>query len=186
MSVANRPVHRPLSPHLQVYRLATHLGAVASCIAPPASRSSVGALYLVVWVICAAASPRTYATFQSFNGSIVGRIVLGGWLFCAFYHLCNGIRHLFWDAGYGFELKDAYRSGWIVVAVSLVATVAVVDRRPQAGREERPMSSDLRTPLARARGLGSAKEGVHHWWAQRLTAVALIPLVVWFAISLSC
>jgi succinate dehydrogenase / fumarate reductase cytochrome b subunit len=53
----------------------------------------------------------------------VGRIVLGGWLFCAFYHLSNGIRHLFWDAGYGFELKDAYRSGWIVVAVALIATL---------------------------------------------------------------
>ena len=46
------------------------------------------------------------------------------------------------------------------------------------------MNSDLRTPLARARGLGSAHSGVHHWWAQRLTAIALIPLVVWFAISL--
>jgi len=46
------------------------------------------------------------------------------------------------------------------------------------------MNSDLRTPLSRARGLGSAKQGVHHWWAQRITAVALIPLVVWFAISL--
>ena len=46
------------------------------------------------------------------------------------------------------------------------------------------MNSDFRTPLARARGLGSAREGVHHWWAQRLTAIALIPLVVWFAISL--
>ncbi len=46
------------------------------------------------------------------------------------------------------------------------------------------MNSDLRTHLSRARGLGSAKEGVHHWWAQRITAVALIPLVVWFAISL--
>ncbi len=44
--------------------------------------------------------------------------------------------------------------------------------------------TDRRTPLARARGLGSAKEGVHHWWMQRLTAIALIPLVVWFAISL--
>ena len=43
---------------------------------------------------------------------------------------------------------------------------------------------DLRTPLNRARGLGSAKDGLHHWWAQRLTALALIPLVVWFAISL--
>jgi succinate dehydrogenase / fumarate reductase membrane anchor subunit len=44
--------------------------------------------------------------------------------------------------------------------------------------------TDLRSPLARARGLGSAKQGLHHWWAQRLTAVALVPLVVWFAISL--
>jgi len=43
---------------------------------------------------------------------------------------------------------------------------------------------DRRTPIARARGLGSAKSGVHHWWAQRLTAIALIPLVVWFAVSL--
>jgi succinate dehydrogenase / fumarate reductase membrane anchor subunit len=46
------------------------------------------------------------------------------------------------------------------------------------------MNSDLRTPLSRARGLGSAKQGVQHWWAQRITAVALIPLVAWFAISL--
>ena len=44
--------------------------------------------------------------------------------------------------------------------------------------------SDLRTPLARARGLGSARDGLKHWWAQRLTAIALIPLIVWFAISL--
>ena len=44
--------------------------------------------------------------------------------------------------------------------------------------------TDRRTPLARARGLGSAKAGVHHWWMQRLTAIALIPLVVWFAVSL--
>ena len=123
MSVANRPVQRPLSPHLQSYRpqltsmLSIRHRATGIALA-------VGALYLAVWVMCAAASPRAYAVFQDFNTSIAGRIVLGGWLFSAFYHLCNGIRHLFWDAGYGFELKDAYRSGWIVVAVSLIATVA--------------------------------------------------------------
>jgi succinate dehydrogenase / fumarate reductase cytochrome b subunit len=122
MSVANRPVHRPLSPHLQVYK--PQLTSVMSLLHRATGMAlSVGALYLVVWVVFASASPRTYAMFQSFNVSILGRIVLGGWLFCAFYHLFNGIRHLFWDMGYGFELKDAYRSGWIVVAVSLAATI---------------------------------------------------------------
>ena len=121
MSAANRPVHRPLSPHLQVYR--PQLTSILSILHRATGIAlAVGALYLATWVIYAAASPRAYALFQSFNGSILGRIVLGGWLFAAFYHLCNGIRHLFWDAGYGFELKDAYRSGWAVVAVSLAAT----------------------------------------------------------------
>ena len=122
MSVANRPVHRPLSPHLQVYR--PQLTSILSILHRATGIAlSVGVLYLAVWVVFASASVETYAKFQGFNGSIVGRLVLGGWLFCAFYHLANGIRHLFWDAGYGFELKDAYRSGWIVVAVSLIATV---------------------------------------------------------------
>ena len=122
MSVAPRPVVRPLSPHLQVYR--PQLTSVLSILHRATGIAlSVGAIYLATWVIYAAASPRAYAVFQSFNTSIAGRIVLGGWLFCVFYHLCNGIRHLFWDAGYGFELKDAYRSGWAAVVVSLLATV---------------------------------------------------------------
>lgn len=122
MSVANRPVNRPLSPHLQVYK--PQLTSVMSILHRGTGMAlAVGALYLAIWVVFAAASPDTYAQFQSFNTSIVGRIILGGWLFCAFYHLGNGIRHLFWDAGYGFEIKDAYRSGWIVVAVSLIATI---------------------------------------------------------------
>ena len=121
MSVANRPVHRPLSPHLQIYKW--QLTSVMSILHRATGIAlAVGALYLALWVICAM-SPAVYSHFQSFNTSLLGRFVLGGWLFSAFYHLCNGIRHLFWDAGYGFELKDAYRSGWIVVGVSLVATV---------------------------------------------------------------
>jgi succinate dehydrogenase / fumarate reductase, cytochrome b subunit len=122
MSVANRPVHRPLSPHLQVYKW--QLTSVMSVLHRATGIAlSIGALYLVVWVAFASASPAVYAQFQDFNTSILGRIFLGGWLFCGYYHLANGIRHLFWDAGYGFELKDAYRSGWIVVAVALIATV---------------------------------------------------------------
>jgi succinate dehydrogenase / fumarate reductase cytochrome b subunit len=123
MSVANRPVHRPLSPHLQVYRW--QLTSVLSVLHRATGIAlSVGVLYLALWVICASGGANTYAQFQGFNGSILGRIVLGGWLFCLFYHLFNGIRHLFWDAGYGFEIKDAYRTGSIVVAASLVATLA--------------------------------------------------------------
>src|SRR5260370_16975637 len=122
MSVANRPVHRPLSPHLQVYKW--QLTSVLSILHRATGIAlSVGALYLATWVIYASANPMAYALFQSFNTSIVGRIVLGGWLFCAFYHLCNGIRHLFWDAGYGFELKAAYPSASIVFAPPLVSTL---------------------------------------------------------------
>ena len=121
MSAANRPSNRPLSPHLQVYR--PQLTSMLSILHRATGIAlSVGALYLATWVMYAASNPKAYALFQSFNGSIAGRFVLGGWLFSAFFHLFNGIRHLFWDAGYGFELKDAYRSGWIVVAASLVAT----------------------------------------------------------------
>lgn len=121
MSVANRPVHRPLSPHLGIYK--PQLTSMLSILHRATGIAlAVGALYLALWVMCAM-SPAAYAHFQSFNTSLLGRFVLGGWLFSAFYHLCNGIRHLFWDAGYGFELKDAYRSGWIVVGVSLVATI---------------------------------------------------------------
>ena len=122
MSVANGPSKRPLSPHLQVYR--PQLTSVLSILHRATGIAlAVGALYLATWVMYAASNPKAYALFQAFNMSWFGRFIVGGWLFSAFYHLCNGIRHLFWDAGYGFELKDAYRSGWAVVAVSLVATV---------------------------------------------------------------
>src|SRR5260370_17993939 len=97
MSVANRPVHRPLSPHLQVYKW--QLTSVLSILHRATGIAlSGGALYLAPWVIYAAANPMAYALFQSFNTSIVGRIVLGGWLFCAFYPLCHVSPHLFRNA----------------------------------------------------------------------------------------
>ncbi len=122
MSTANRSA-RPLSPHLQVYR--PQLTSVLSITHRATGIAlAVGILYLVAWLCAAASSSETYATFAWFNGSVVGRIFLFGWTWCLFYHLCNGIRHLFWDAGYGFELKSAYSSGWAVVGGSVVATVA--------------------------------------------------------------
>ena len=115
MSVANRPVHRPLSPHLPGLSSAAHLRPFDSSHRATGIALSVGALYLAIWVMYAAAAavPTPVPELQWLDHR---PLLLGGWLFCTFYHLCNGIRHLFWDAGYGFELKDAYRSGWLVVA----------------------------------------------------------------------
>jgi len=61
---------------------------------------------------------------QGLMASWPGLIVLLGFSWAVFYHLCNGIRHLFWDAGYGFELETAYKSGWATVVSSLVLTGA--------------------------------------------------------------
>ena len=123
MSAANRPAgDRPLSPHLQVYR--PQLTSVLSILHRATGVAlSVGLLYLVAWVLCVASGPNAYAAFADFNGSILGRLLLFGWTFSLFYHLCNGIRHLAWDAGWGFELKSAYASGWAVVAATAVLTL---------------------------------------------------------------
>ena len=84
---------------------------------------AVGTLLLIYWLAAAAGGPDSFATAQGLIGSIFGRLLLLGWTFALFYHLCNGIRHLFWDAGLGLELVDAYRSGWLVVIASLGLTL---------------------------------------------------------------
>ena len=115
--------NRPLSPHLQVYRLQwTMLLSISHRITGVGL--AVGTLLLVYWLAAAAAGPESFATAQAIVGSFIGRLVLFGWTFARFYHLCNGIRHLVWDAGYGFELDDAYRSGLAVVGASVALTVS--------------------------------------------------------------
>jgi succinate dehydrogenase / fumarate reductase cytochrome b subunit len=71
----------------------------------------------------AAAGPQAYTTVQVFTASWVGRILLFGCTFSFFLHLCGSIRHLIWDAGYGFELRTIYASGWTVVLVSSALTL---------------------------------------------------------------
>ena len=66
---------------------------------------------------------RAFDDIQAFNASLIGKLLLFGWSFALFYHLCNGIRHLFWDAGKGFGLEAAYRNGWLVVVASIALTV---------------------------------------------------------------
>ncbi len=113
---------RPLSPHLQVYRFQWTM-ALSILHRITGVALAVGTLLLVWWLVAAASGPEAFATVQGFIGSILGRLLLFGWTLALFYHLCNGIRHLFWDAGYGFELNVAYRSGLAVLGASVALTL---------------------------------------------------------------
>jgi succinate dehydrogenase / fumarate reductase cytochrome b subunit len=112
---------RPLSPHLQVYRpQVTSTLSILHRLTGIAL--AAGTLLLTYWLTALATGPQAFADAQGLVGSIVGRLLLFGWSFALFYHLCNGIRHLAWDAGYGFEIATATRSGWAVVIASVVLT----------------------------------------------------------------
>ena len=114
---------RPLSPHLQVYR--PQITSVMSILHRITGGAlAIGTLLLVYWLIAVAGGPDTYDAAQSVLGSIIGRILLFGWSWALFYHLTNGIRHLVWDAGKGFELRTVDISGWTVVILSFALTLA--------------------------------------------------------------
>ena len=115
--------NRPLSPHLQIYRLP--LAAILS-IAHRASGVilSIAAL-VMVWVLAAAASDAgTYATAYGHLASWYGQIFLIGVTFSLYLHFCNGIRHLFWDVGMGFELETVNKTAKMVIAGAIILTVA--------------------------------------------------------------
>ena len=114
---------RPLSPHLQVYRLP--LPALMS-ISHRATGVllAAGSLVLVYWLAAAASGPDAFADAQALLGSLPGRVLLLLLTFSLFYHLGNGIRHLFWDAGLGFELRTAHTSGVAVIVAAVVLTLA--------------------------------------------------------------
>lgn len=115
---------RPLSPHLQIYR--PQLTSVLSIMHRLSGVAlGFGTLLLVYWLAAAAAGPGAFESAQAFVGSFLGRLLLFGWTVGLFFHLCNGIRHLFWDAGLGFELDEVYRSGWTVVVATAVLSLLV-------------------------------------------------------------
>ena len=127
-----RQAGRPLSPHLQIYKpQITSVLSISHRFTGLAL--AVGTLLLVWWLLAAAAGPAPYAQAQAFLGSWLGVLLLIGWAYALFFHLCNGIRHLVWDAGHGFDIATTYATGWIVVAVStgltLIAVVAALAQR---------------------------------------------------------
>jgi len=115
-------IERPLSPHLQIYKpQITMVTSITHRITGIAL--AVGTLLLAWWLIAAAAGPEAFATVSAFIGSWFGRLALFGFSWALFYHLCNGIRHLFWDAGKGFELPTMRKSGMAAIIASVVLTL---------------------------------------------------------------
>jgi succinate dehydrogenase / fumarate reductase cytochrome b subunit len=115
---------RPLSPHLQIYRpQITSILSILHRITGAAL--AVGTLLLVYWLAAAAGGPDTYDAAQSVIGSVIGQLLLFGWTWALFFHLVNGIRHLLWDTGKGFDLPIVSVSGWTAVILATVLTLAV-------------------------------------------------------------
>jgi succinate dehydrogenase / fumarate reductase, cytochrome b subunit len=111
---------RPLSPFMQYRWQYTNTLSILHRIT--GVLLSLCFFVLVYWLAAAAAGPERYAAAQATLGSPLLQLLLAGGMFSFCYHLLNGIRHLFWDAGYGFELPVARKSGLAVAAAALVLT----------------------------------------------------------------
>ena len=112
---------RPLSPHLSIYRWPITM-TLSILHRMTGIALSIGFIVLVVWLESLAFGEPGYGDVTALLGTLPGRFVLLGFAFAFFFHLCNGVRHLFWDAGLGFEKQQADASAWAVVVVSLVLT----------------------------------------------------------------
>ena len=115
---------RPLSPHLQVYRWQI---TMTMSILHRASGVIlvVGAFALAWWLLALAAGGEAYADAAECLASPLGKLFLFGFTLSLVYHLLNGIRHLLWDAGWGFEIPEFYASGWTVAALTVVFTLVI-------------------------------------------------------------
>lgn len=113
----------PLSPHLQIYR--PQLTSVLS-ITHRATGVFLALALLVMpcWLLGIAAGPKAYAAVLVHFGAWYGKLFLLGVLFSVYYHLCNGIRHLGWDLGRGLDLPATYLTGYLVVFMSALLTLA--------------------------------------------------------------
>ncbi len=115
---------RPLSPHLQVYRWQITM-TMSILHRVTGVGLTIGALGLAWWLLALAAGGATYAHASALIASPVGLLLLFGFSLSLVYHLLNGIRHLMWDMGWGFDIPETYRSGWAVALLTVVFTAAI-------------------------------------------------------------
>ncbi len=115
---------RPLSPHLQVYRW--QIGNTLSILHRFTGLAlALGSVALSYWLMSVAGGEASYGTAMQWFASPSGLLFVAGWTFSFFYHLLNGMRHLLWDAGYGFERAQRRASGWFAVLAALALTACV-------------------------------------------------------------
>ncbi|MEE4331268.1 MAG: succinate dehydrogenase, cytochrome b556 subunit [Wenzhouxiangella sp.] len=113
--------NRPLSPHLQVYRpQLTSVLSISHRIT--GIILSLGSVVIVAWLLALASGPEAYERVTSVLSSPVALAAVAVWTLALMYHLLNGIRHLFWDAGWLLDLRGAYASGWAVVVLAVALT----------------------------------------------------------------
>lgn len=84
-----------------------------------------GAILVTLWLLAALAGDAAFSQLQTFRSSIIGQLMLFGWLFSFVYHFLNGLRHLKWDAGFGLNMKAVYLSGWIVFWGAILLSLAI-------------------------------------------------------------
>jgi succinate dehydrogenase / fumarate reductase, cytochrome b subunit len=115
---------RPTSPHVGIYRW--QIGNSLSILHRVTGVVlALGLLALCYWLTSLAAGEQSYAAAAALFASPVGLVGLAGWTFAFLYHLLNGVRHLFWDVGYGFGRTQRHASGWLVVLGSIALTAGV-------------------------------------------------------------
>ncbi|MDX1404271.1 MAG: succinate dehydrogenase, cytochrome b556 subunit [Woeseiaceae bacterium] len=112
---------RPLSPHLTIYRWPITM-TLSILHRATGVALSVGLIALVVWLESIASGRDAYAGVMQWFGTTLGKLLLLGWTAAFFFHLANGVRHLFWDVGLGFEPRQATASAWLVVVATLLLT----------------------------------------------------------------
>lgn len=113
---------RPLSPHMFIYRWPMTM-TVSILHRMSGLMLSVGLVALVLWLLAAAGDAAAYERFGDVMGSLAGRLFLALVSLAFFFHLANGVRHLVWDLGFGFEISQANASGWTVIAAAVLLTL---------------------------------------------------------------
>jgi succinate dehydrogenase / fumarate reductase cytochrome b subunit len=114
---------RPLSPHLSIYRWPITM-ALSILHRATGVAMTLGLIVLAAWLMSAVAGAVKYDQFAALMSTLIGQLFLIGLSFAFFFHLANGIRHLVWDTGRGFEKRQANASAWFVLLLAIGATAA--------------------------------------------------------------